>query len=93
MYTPISKSSIQTQNTAPQFSYYESDPPQHTSAQHSLQQPGHERAAQTWAITMAHWSFILLHALMQHMQQKQSASRLQQPLAFCIITDFSGHIL
>jgi hypothetical protein len=29
------QSSIQTQNTAPQFSYYESDPPQHTSAQHS----------------------------------------------------------
>jgi hypothetical protein len=39
---------------------------------------------------MAHWSFILLHALMQHMQQRQSATRLQQPGPFWSITIFSA---
>jgi hypothetical protein len=39
---------------------------------------------------MAHWSFILLHALMQHMQQRQSATRLQHPPAFLNIFSVSG---
>jgi hypothetical protein len=40
---------------------------------------------------MAHWSFILLHVLIKHMQQQQSRARLQQPpTAFPNISNFSG---
>lgn len=42
---------------------------------------------------MAHWSFILLHTLMQHMQQRQSAMLLQQPLPFWSITSFSARFM
>jgi hypothetical protein len=81
------------QHTVTAVSGRQSDPPpppQHSCEQHS-KHPRNERAAQICTRTMAHWSFILLHVLMKHMQQQQSQARLQQPpTAFPNISNFSG---
>ena len=84
---PYNTSTPTCMRRCPQFA-----PPQHSSEQHS-KHPRHARAAQACIMTIAHWSFILLHALMKHMQQKQSATRLQQPTAFSNISNFSGGLI
>lgn len=72
--------------------YLQSWPEQHTS-QHA-KHPRHARAPQSCVKAIAHWSFNLEHALIQHMQQQRWHSLSQQPhAALTIISAASGGLV